>query len=194
MHLAVSTCLIRQSRGFFVFCLAFPLLHPLVEVSIQEPNPSRQSHPRNFLNFHCKILECKRAGAVQRGDGMLRHGGPLPLPGRLPGALALQQHSTLDLMRAGGWRLPPAHSAGKEGARTDRQISVQVQQKAGTGQEPVWMTSGGKSLFAPMIRRARPSTTCSPVLRCQSARDGHLRSLPAVSVDLFSSTWSRSGK
>lgn len=73
MHLAVSTCLVRRSRAFF--CSVFPFPHLLVEVPTQEPFP-RGSHTRAISTFPCK-------SRVQRWDGLLRHGGPLPLPARL---------------------------------------------------------------------------------------------------------------
>lgn len=58
-------------------------------------NPSRQSHPRAVVS-----TSPTRKSAVQRWDGLLRHGGPLPLPGRLPSNSTREQ--------AGGG-CPPAH-------------------------------------------------------------------------------------
>lgn len=134
MHLAVSTCLVRRSRAFFVFCLS-PSPSP-VWSSHSGTVPSRQSHPCN-LDFPCK-------NTVQRWDGLLRHGGPLPFPARL--LSTERQHLTWE--QASGACLLPVLLNRKAHA----QISVQYSSR---GQDRMDDVSGEKSLSVPMTTHGK---------------------------------------
>lgn len=73
-----------------------------------------------------------------RRCGLLRHGGPLPLPGRLP-----EQQAAVDLSM--GVAASSYPFAGREGARTD---ICAAQHKPGTGQNRMDDVSGKRSFSA----------------------------------------------
>lgn len=161
MRLPVSTCLVRPSRAFLIFyflscSVCFVLFSPPSPPPLgcsfpSGTNLSRQSHPRAVVSTPPTR---GTQSAVQRWVGLLRHGGPLPLPGRLPSNSTREQESR----RAGrpgrcGCLLP---------ILLDRKAHAQIQYLC------VWMTSVGKSLSKPLTRRARPSTTWYPF----GGRDG----------------------
>lgn len=190
MHLAVSTCLVRSSRGFFCSVwFVFPLMSPSPRgcCSHSGTNSSRQSHPRIVST---SPQERERKSAVQRWDGLLRHGGPLTLPGRLPSNSTREQ--------AGGGCLLPIVLDRKAHAQIQYLICVPAQNSSARQAQgrTVWMTSVGKKSVCAADQSASagvqdPSTAylvCSPGLPSPVVvlKKGKVRSLPAVSVDLFS--------
>lgn len=165
MHLAVSTCLVRSSRAFFLFCLScFPpdvSISPWLLFPLRKLNPSRQSHPRIVST---SPQEKERKSAVQRWDGLLRHGGPLTLPGRLPSNSTREQ--------AGGGCLLPILLDRKAHAQIQYLICVPAPnssaRQAQAQGRTVWMTSVGKKSVcaADQCRRSRPEyhLVCGPGL------------------------------
>lgn len=101
---------------------------------------------------------------MQRWDGLLRHGGPLTLPGRLPSNSTREQ--------AGGGCLLPILLDRKAHAQIQYLICVPAQnssaRQAQAQGRPVWMTSVGKKSVcaADQCRRPRPEyyLVCGPGL------------------------------
>lgn len=120
--------------------------------------PSRRLHLLDVANVVQMFTVSIHPGSRTRAHkfpitllGLLRHGGPLPLPGRLVWSprLPCSAGRLAEQLSSAEWRLPPANFAWGEGART---CPLPGHAAQGARQERMDDVREGKSLSVPLTR------------------------------------------